>query len=1129
MPKASPQIPVTVIVGPAHSAKTGRVLREFREALGCGEDAVLLLPTTEAATSLRTALLLDGTFDAFVGPRILTFVQFAEQVLQHEAPEVRPVDAMVEDELLARIVEALAADGAIRHHAGVLEFRGFVRAVRQFITEIKRAEIAPEDFAKFARRKGGSAADRELSAIYSRYQDTLQGLDLYDEEGRFWRARLLVSEGRLGPFARLRSILLDGFYDFTPTQLGLLEALVGRGVSLTMTLPLEDDAGRGELFETAAATLATLRARFAVTEEAPPRGKEAADAALGWITDHLFRASVPSGAPAPTSIAVIEAPGAAAEVREIAREVKRLHVEERVPLESIAVLFRTLGEYRDMVEDAFEEFGIPVRIAQGMRLSDTPVGQAMLQLARVPVEGWSRVDVFALLKSNYVSASAVGLGDGGLSLSRFEDLAAEAGIIGGREAWLRNLKALRERIASRLETLGAESDEDAPRPETPEELRAIIADSSLAEAAAGRLFALFQPLESARTAEECVKALRGVARALRIAENLRCASREIAARDLESLASVEDALDGLVRTAAIVERPECAPADFARNLALAFADLTVSRHAAGFGRVHVREVHDVRALSFDVVFIGGLLERSFPRMHREGPFYDDRDRDEMSRAGLGLEPKRLSQREERFLFYLAATRAKKRLYLSYPVTDREGKEKLVSYYVDEVRKLFEPAHSIEVRRVSLSKKTPPLAQAGSRMELRRAAALRLSAPKLAGPLEINRAAAYLWARGSETALVLKRALEGEAERDSWSFFGAHDGVLSHPSAAAFLADRFGAEHAFSVTSLERYGGCPFAFFLGYVLDLEPPPEPPAQIEAVDEGQILHRTLRDFYAERRDTMPHSRIAESECEAATARLIEIAERHLGRFRRENPDMSDGLFRLQREGIRETLAAFVQLEIDETAKDEFGMSPTHFEAAFGFPKNPRAAEALSTTERLVLSARDVAPVSVIGRIDRIDVGKAMENSKAPTFRVVDYKRSGAPRAAELAEGTSLQMPVYVLAARDVLFKGREMEPVSAVYYELARAKARAMMNRLKTPRNAPEWDECLTLARDYILSFAVDIRGGLFPVVRRGGGPCPAWCEFCEICRYSPFRAKKKSGEYQPWFMREKGRAGEGGKHG
>lgn len=62
-------------------------------------------------------------------------------------------------------------------------------------------------------------------------------------------------------------------------------------------------------------------------------------------------------------------------------------------------------------------------------------------------------------------------------------------------------------------------------------------------------------------------------------------------------------------------------------------------------RVTLLTVHSAKGLEFDVVFVAGLEERSFPIIR------DDGSDDDME--------------EERRLFYVAATRAKKRLYLSY--------------------------------------------------------------------------------------------------------------------------------------------------------------------------------------------------------------------------------------------------------------------------------------------------------------------------------------------------------------------------------------------------------------------------------------------------------------------------------
>ena len=95
--------------------------------------------------------------------------------------------------------------------------------------------------------------------------------------------------------------------------------------------------------------------------------------------------------------------------------------------------------------------------------------------------------------------------------------------------------------------------------------------------------------------------------------------------------------------------------------------------------VHVLDVFEARQWELPVVFVCGLMERHFPQYHREDPLLNDAAR---RRAGL----KRLSndaQRQERFLFELATTRATESTILSYPHFNEKGEEGHgVSFFFD---------------------------------------------------------------------------------------------------------------------------------------------------------------------------------------------------------------------------------------------------------------------------------------------------------------------------------------------------------------------------------------------------------------------------------------------------------------
>ena len=90
-------------------------------------------------------------------------------------------------------------------------------------------------------------------------------------------------------------------------------------------------------------------------------------------------------------------------------------------------------------------------------------------------------------------------------------------------------------------------------------------------------------------------------------------------------------------------------------------------------RVQVASPLDVRARRFDAVFVCGLQEKEFPQGGSPDAFLPDSDRRELARASGLMLPLREDRLErERYLFYVCASRAERRLVLSSRTSDEEG-------------------------------------------------------------------------------------------------------------------------------------------------------------------------------------------------------------------------------------------------------------------------------------------------------------------------------------------------------------------------------------------------------------------------------------------------------------------------
>ena len=81
------------------------------------------------------------------------------------------------------------------------------------------------------------------------------------------------------------------------------------------------------------------------------------------------------------------------------------------------------------------------------------------------------------------------------------------------------------------------------------------------------------------------------------------------------------------------------------------------------GGVFVGDVMSARGLSWPLVIVLGLVEKSFPRPVREDPLLVDEER---ARISADLPQKLDGHEEERLLFSLASAAAREKLVLSYP-------------------------------------------------------------------------------------------------------------------------------------------------------------------------------------------------------------------------------------------------------------------------------------------------------------------------------------------------------------------------------------------------------------------------------------------------------------------------------
>jgi len=494
------------------------------------------------------------------------------------------------------------------------------------------------------------------------------------------------------------------------------------------------------------------------------------------------------------------------------------------------------------------------------------------------------------------------------------------------------------------------------------------------------------------------------------------------------------------------------------------------------GRVRIADPYRLRAARFDHVFVASLQDGEFPRRDRGDPFLSERQR-----ASLGLDPRRDAEAEERYLFHVCLSLARKRLFLSYRESDENGAAEARSPLLDDVRGLLDPPPEGEspdpveaaiVRSRDLARVVHPVAESPSEDELARAIAAHGTGAD-PGALAASAGVAEDVASRALARIEAGRAAEAAARAP---------GPLSNPAAIESLA----AVPAYGGTTLEEFDLCSYRWFVAHELapqPLDPVPEPLVQ------GGLVHAVLDRLYRERPggDALPRPGSLPAWTERGRELVAALAaERGLG----DHP--------AERAMVRQVERLLARFLSEEARRETGGFEPWLLEAAFGEDE---------ASDRPALAIDDWGLHGAVDRVDRAADGRTL---------VIDYKLSGRVTPREkFEEKAKLQLPLYLLAVAEH-WGGH---PVGGLYHPLRgtsvrrprgvvleQAAADLASYRLYGNDLVDEagLEEMFVEARSRAGAIVARMRAG---EIRRDPGPrpglrdhgvCPSFCEFAPICR-------------------------------
>ena len=847
------------------------------------------------------------------------------------------------------------------------------------------------------------------------------------------------------------ALLRDGWYDETDLMASAA-AVVHAGTTIL------DDVGTVVLFlpqdlsVPAAALLRAVASRTPVEVVAGLTGHADADADVVRALARLGLQPPSAFSPAPAEpTAAISVSDAEEEVHAAIAQVVAA-ARAGTPLERMAVLYPAVEPYARIVAEQLDAAGVAWN-GRGVRpVADRMLGRWLLDLLSLPEQRYARPAVMGLL------AGAPVLDSSGrrIEAGPLQRVSRDAGIVRDRREW-------RVKLAAHARSQRAAADTEAATAEPREWLVAgRRRDADHADALARLVGELFDQLDEASRLHSWSQL---AAWSLRIVTRYLGDERRRTGWPALERAAAERVEQALERLAGLDEvEPTTDLRVFRRTLQLELDDDLGKIGELGRG-VLVGTPSAALGLDLDLVVVMGLSEGIFPTRPREDSLLPDAER-----AKAGDELRQRTERvgtEHRHLLAALTAAGTARI-----VTSPRGD---LRRSVTHAPSRWLPAAGVTTM-ASFASRVTHVAFPATRQEY----GLRALAGTASGARHRLLAEPAVAADG-----VLRRSVELTLGRAAERFtrFDGNIGVLA-PHIRGL------GDHVTSASALETWLTCPHAYFMRYVLRVQPVenPEELLEIDALEKGSLVHDVLEKWLQAMLDG-PVPAPEQPWPPAARRHLLDLAERAFDDAQARGVVGHPLLWRRDRRRLALDLARF--LDEDDKRRAALGATPIGAERPFGIPG--------THTVPLVIDLGDGRCVRVRGRIDRVD-------RAGRTVVVADYKTGGTSRYDDLkpdqplADGTKLQLAIYGLAIR-------ASEPdAGAVCMEYWFTSAKGQFKRIGYPLT----DAVVDALRGALRVVADGIAAGHFPAKP----PQPSSFRLFTDCRFCDPDDLGTTDRYRDW---------------
>lgn len=950
---------------------------------GEAENHIVVVPkqlTLQTERSLLAALNLRGSFQL----QVLSPERLCGRIFDVAG---KPEGARIDDRGRALLVRAAinAAGDRLSLYRTANSRRGFSDRCARQLELIRQAGLSPESLRACAESAEGMLAMKltDLSIILEEYEKLLEGR-YQDGESEF---NFAISRAKKADFLRRSEVFFFGFDLTPPTLLNLMAATGAVCPEVSVFLPLEnDEAARdfdafipvknnfkrlwqscrmagvqaervcveaGETFETTPGKLTVV---------APAQRPE-----LSRLERELFAFPIKAdqAQTPPGCIQMARLRNPLEECCFAAALCRRMAMQRGWRWRDILILCRDVEAYHQPLREAFRSYDIPIFLSSNRSAARHPLAECLLSALKLADASPRMEDLFALMHTGYMPIEM----DEGDRLSNYiikyglKPYQIFRALRRGSEAEIQEMEPIRARFIQPVNDLKIRFKKAADLKEQLTAIFEFLTDTDAAQRITAHMNRLIEADMREQAGEEgqvwnrIIGALDQMAalmnEKLTLRELRECLSESLEAAIIKPLPQSDDA-------------------------------------------IYAQSSERVVAQPFKGILILGVTDKTGGE---EEGLLSNGQKQALARfthAYVGADDGELS-RMRRFYLKSAIGMAQDYICITSPMSDMDNSPQHPGALMALVKNIFP---GIEIRGgITEDEKVRWMMRATPEAALAYGAKA-LSAMGEGTPLpEADTAALASLSRIAQNIPSEQAGLE----RLKIALSHGESAERLNPGTAKAL---YGAIRKISVTKLERFAQCPFAYFTQY--GLKPEKREPYQLNARDEGSFFHAAVHEFMLASMNDLNSMDISEAE-----KRMDGIADRLLDVMTAQGPLGNSAVENAERRRLKATVRTCAGVLTEHMRESKF--APAALESDFG-PGDG--------TAQLTVNAA-TGQCTLEGRIDRID-----EWLEGGYLRVIDYKRGGKDMELDAVyHGLSMQLPAYLAAA----MKKRGKNSAGVYYFNL------------------------------------------------------------------------------------------------